>query len=115
MDLNDFSAIPPNISLDPADWVNLTLPEIVRIMNYYVLRDPLHLNFSTEFLRLFHIMTNIDEEMLSPDFEAQLAETGGNYDELYKMRITLIRIQLRVVLRKKVIIEVECPDNPNFK
>ena len=53
--------------------------------------------------------------MLSPDFEAQLLETNGNYDELSRMRITLIRIQLRVVLRKKVIIEVECPDNPNFK
>ena len=115
MNLDDFSKIPPNVSLDPTDWANQPIHELVRIMQYYVLQDPLHLNFSAEFLRLFNIMTNIDEEILSPDFEAQLQQTNGMYTDLKKMRIMLIRIQLRVVLRKKVIIEVECPDNPNFK
>ena len=49
--LDDFNAVPPGITLDPADWVNRPLIDIIRIMKYYVLNDPLHLNFSAEFLR----------------------------------------------------------------
>ena len=101
-------------SLDPDDWERRSLAEILQIMYYYVLINPSNIIYSPEFLQAFAEMTDLDETLHSADFE-RMIQNSEYFTEFDAMRTTLFRIQLRIVLRKKIKIEVECPDNPNIK
>jgi len=48
-------------------------------------------------------------------FEQILRTFKSSKDELKTLYMNLFRLQLRIIIKRKTIIEKECPDNPNIK
>ena len=107
--------VAPFRTVDPRIAVNQSLEGILETMRYYVYTNPYRINFTPAFLNAFHGMLQIDRELSGPQFEQIIAQYRSSRNELLALRINLFRLQLRVILRRRIIIEIDCPDNPNIQ
>ena len=103
------------VILDPNALINQSLKGILDTMKYYVNTNPLKIKFSQSFLNAFESLSDIDKDLMGSKFEQILRSFKSSKDELKTLNMNLFRLQLRIIIKRKTIIEKECPDNPNIK
>ena len=103
------------VILDPNALINQSLKGILDTMKYYVNTNPLKIKFSQSFLNAFESLSDIDKDLMGSKFEQILRTFKSSKDELKTLNMNLFRLQLRIIIKRKTIIEKECPDNPNIK
>ena len=104
-----------NSTLDPNILVSKSISGILDSLKYYVKENPLKIKFSNKFLNAFEAMLEIDKDLTSSKFEYLLSNFKSSEDEIKNLNTNIFKLQLRIILKKKTIIESECPDNPNIK
>ena len=90
---------------------NRSLQQILNDIQFHVDINPHRINFTQEFRRAFEAIRAIDTQLLSPDTQALAARVTGGQTVLRN----LFRLQLRIILRRKVVIDRNCPDNPDVR
>ena len=101
--------------LDPRILANQSINGILETMKYYVDENPYDINFSSEFINAFRGLLEVDSDLMGENFEKILSNFKNEKDELLALKMNFFKLQLHIILKRKVIIERECPDNPNIK
>ena len=101
--------------LDPRILVNQSINGILETMRYYVDENPYKINFSPAFINAFRGLLDVDNDLMGEQFEKILMNFKTAKDELLTLKMNLFKLQLHIILKRKVIIERECPDDPNIK
>ena len=91
--------------------LNKNINEILKDIEFYVDKNPFKIQFSPAFKKAFEEIRQVDAELLKPEVLALFKKNKKNK----KLLLNLFRLQLRIILRRKKVIQQECPDDPDIK
>ena len=91
--------------------LNKNINEILKDIEFYVDKNPFKIQFSDAFKKAFEEIRQVDAELLKPEVLALFKKNKKNK----KLLLNLFRLQLRIILRRKKVIQQECPDDPDIK
>ena len=96
-----------------------TLSEIFNMIVDYVESNPHNIEFSTEFMKAYYEVKEIDNQLQDEEFEAFLKQNlftdASTNDRIHVFRRNFFLLQLEIIVRKKTILEEYCPKSPNVK
>ena len=97
----------------------LSLSNIIQVMKSYVETNPEKIDFSVAFKKAFYDLIKIDEQLQDEQFDSFLKQnlfTEPNVtDSINVYRRNMFKLQLCIIVRKKIIIENEIKKSPNIK
>ena len=97
----------------------LSLSEIVQLMKNYVDQNEQKIDFSDAFKSAFQSILKIDEQLQDEQFDSFLKKHNLTEpemtDSINVYRRNMFNLQLRIIVRKKLIIENELQKLPNIK
>ena len=97
----------------------LSLSEIVQLMKNYVDQNEQQIDFSDAFKSAFQSILKIDEQLQDEQFDSFLKKHNLTEpemtDSINVYRRNMFNLQLRIIVRKKLIIENELQKLPNIK
>jgi hypothetical protein len=102
------------VSYEPQVHDNDSLHNIINVLKFYVFDNPENIHFSTTFITAFRNLLDLDNILVS-DLESFKVSDQSINNSVDLLKLNLFRLQLRIVLKRKLIIQKECPDNPNIK
>ena len=106
--------------MEPTSVINTTFHEndsldsILKILQYYVFQNPERIPFSNAFIIAFRYLMNIDT-LLMPELNTIKLQDKAINESVDSLKMNIFRLQLKIIVKRKHIIQQECPDNPNIK
>jgi hypothetical protein len=97
----------------------LSLSEIVQLMKNYVDKNEQQIDFSDAFKSAFQSILKIDEQLQDEQFDSFLKKHNLTEpemtDSINVYRHNMFKLQLRIIVRKKLLIENKLQKIPKYK